>query len=88
MKAIESVLEKIKGSREVEILLNVNEIYSKIEDDQQKWYASSNFRCIQGCGKCCHNFKPYLFEAEAIFMGVPGAVLKAKLIMPFRTANR
>lgn len=51
-----------------EISSSVKNIYDNLEHTQSNWYRKTNFNCPEGCGCCCHNFEPELFESEAIFM--------------------
>lgn len=68
MSEISSILEKLRGTREAEILTFMEEAYGKITSEQGKWYEESKFFCPSGCGECCRNFEPDLLEAEALFM--------------------
>lgn len=51
-----------------EISFSVKGIYDKLEQTQSIWYKKTNFSCPEGCGCCCHNFEPELFECETAFM--------------------
>lgn len=65
---ITPVLEKIKGTEEYDILVETESAYRRIETAQQEWYSKSNFRCPEGCGRCCEHFEPDLLENEALYM--------------------
>lgn len=51
-----------------EIFEKVNALYGNLSSQQKDWYEATEFTCPDGCGCCCHNFEPDLFESEAIFM--------------------
>lgn len=51
-----------------EIFEKIDALYNNLSDQQKEWYLATNFTCPEGCGCCCHNFEPALFESEAIFM--------------------
>jgi Fe-S-cluster containining protein len=65
---LESILHKLKGTREEEILQKMQELYTKIIDVQAEWYKESGFTCPQSCGECCRNFEPDLLDCEALYM--------------------
>lgn len=65
---LQTILNKIKETREEEILCQMQEFYSKIAEAQSKWYEKSQFTCPEGCGECCRNFEPDLLDCEADFM--------------------
>ena len=65
---IPAILSKLKGTREEEILNQMQVLYSQIEESQSEWYEKSNFTCSQGCGECCRNFEPDLLDCEANYM--------------------
>ena len=65
---ITPVLERIKGTEEYDILVETESAYRRIETAQQEWYSKSNFRCPEGCGRCCEHFEPDLLENEALYM--------------------
>ncbi len=65
---LESILHKLKGTREEEILQKMQELYTKIIDVQAEWYKKSGFTCPQSCGECCRNFEPDLLDCEALYM--------------------
>lgn len=50
------------------IIRDTGEIYKEIDIKQKEWKKSSPAQCPRGCGKCCHNFEPDLFESEALYM--------------------
>ena len=68
MSEISGILQKLEGTREAEILVQMEAAYKRIYDEQKAWYENSKFVCPEGCGCCCHNFEPDLLEAEALFM--------------------
>lgn len=68
MSQIGSILEQLAGTRESEILIQMEDAYNRIETAQSDWYKESQFYCSEGCGECCHNFEPDLLECESLFM--------------------
>ncbi|MGI5058938.1 YkgJ family cysteine cluster protein [Treponema pectinovorum] len=68
MSEISWILNKLKDTREAEILMQVESCYEKIGEKQNAWYKKSNFTCPEGCGTCCHGFEPDVLEAEALYM--------------------
>lgn len=65
---LQSILHKLEGTREEEILQQMQKLYTKISDVQVEWYNKSGFTCPQGCGECCRNFEPDLLDCEALYM--------------------
>jgi len=65
---IASVLERIEGTEEYDILLEMDAAYSRIAEKQQEWIGKSGFTCVEKCGKCCEHFEPDLLESEALYM--------------------
>ncbi|MCQ2124006.1 MAG: YkgJ family cysteine cluster protein [Fibrobacter sp.] len=65
---IAPILEKLKGTEEYDILVEMDAVYSRIEEKQREWFEKSKFTCPQGCGKCCEHFEPDLLESEALYM--------------------
>lgn len=65
---LQSILHKLKGTHEEEILQQMQKLYTKITDVQSEWYKKSGFTCPQGCGECCRNFEPDLLDCEALYM--------------------
>ena len=65
---VEKILNQLKGTNEAEIILQMENAYSKIASEQNKWYEKSSFTCTSGCGECCRNFEPDLLECEALYM--------------------
>ena len=57
---VEKILNQLKGTNEAEIILQMENAYSKIASEQNKWYEKSSFTCTSGCGECCRNFEPDL----------------------------
>jgi len=68
MSEISSILEKLKGTREAEILIQMESAYANVTQQQGEWYQKSGFTCVDGCGECCRNFEPDLLESEASYM--------------------
>ncbi len=54
--------------QETEVTQRMGESYRTLEEVQKDWYQKSCFTCPEGCGSCCHDFEPELYESEAIFM--------------------
>lgn len=69
MSEITNILSKLNGTREAEILIQMEENYESIKTAQKQWYIDSGFSCPGGCGECCRNFEPDLLECEALYMG-------------------
>ena len=67
---LQSILHKLKGTHEEEILQQMQKLYTKIADVQSEWYKKSGFTCPQGCGECCRNFEHDLLDCEALYMAV------------------
>lgn len=65
---IAPILEKLRGTEEYDILVEMDAVYSRIEEKQREWFEKSKFTCPQGCGKCCEHFEPDLLESEALYM--------------------
>ena len=68
MSEITGILEKLKGTKEAEILERIEASYEKIAAAQKTWYEKSSVLCPSGCGQCCHNFEPDLLSSEALYM--------------------
>lgn len=65
---IAPVLEKLRGTEEYDILVEMDAVYSRIETKQREWFEKSKFTCPKGCGTCCEHFEPDLLESEALYM--------------------
>jgi len=65
---IAPILEKIRGTEEYDILVEMDAVYSRIETKQREWFEKSRFTCPKGCGTCCEHFEPDLLESEALYM--------------------
>ena len=65
---IKNILVKLKGTKEEELLKQVETSFEHIEKEQKEWYEKSGFLCVDGCGECCRNFEPDLLECEALYM--------------------
>lgn len=68
MSEIQTLLTKLKGTREEEILLDMEKYYEEIKERQKIWYEKTELLCPEGCGECCRNFEPDLLEGEALYM--------------------
>ena len=68
MSGIDSVLEKLRGTEEYEILSEMDSFYKRIAEEENLWLEKSKLTCPSGCGKCCEHFEPDLFEGEALYM--------------------
>lgn len=68
MSEITSILEKLEGTREAEILMQMENAYDNVTRQQSEWYQKSGFTCVDGCGECCRNFEPDILESEASYM--------------------
>ena len=51
-----------------EITNKVKTIYTNLEAIQKNWLEKTQFYCPEGCGSCCINFEPEVFEIEAMYM--------------------
>lgn len=60
--------EELQQTHEIEILRKLDEVYEKIEKEQVAWKEAGGPRCIDGCGCCCHNFEPHIYESEALYL--------------------
>ena len=65
---LQEILNKLKDTREEEVLQQMQKLYSQITQAQSVWYEKSGFTCPDGCGECCRNFEPDLLDCEANFM--------------------
>lgn len=68
MSQIASVLEKLEGTFIYDVLVNMESAYERVSEEQGEWYKKAKFTCTSGCGECCVNFEPDLFECEALYM--------------------
>lgn len=68
MSEIENIISTLSGTREAEILQQMEEAYKNVSDQQSVWYDKTKFFCPDGCGECCRNFEPDLLECEAVYM--------------------
>lgn len=68
MNEIQKILVSLKGTKEYDILIEMQEMYSRIQNEQSEWYNKTDFTCPSGCGNCCINFEPDLLECEALYM--------------------
>lgn len=68
MSEISTVLSKLQGTREAEILSQMEDSYNGIAIAQDQWYKKAEFVCAEGCGECCRNFEPDLLICEALYM--------------------
>lgn len=55
-------------TRSEEIVEKVSFLYAELEKLQKDWYEKTKFTCPSGCGSCCIDFEPDLYEAEVIYM--------------------
>lgn len=65
---ISTICKNLAGTREAEIIGQMEKAYESISGLQGQWYKESQFFCPEGCGECCRNFEPDLLESEALFM--------------------
>jgi hypothetical protein len=65
---VKGILSQIQGTREEEIITQMQSLYSQIKETQAVWYEQSGFTCPNGCGECCRNFEPDLLDCEAYYM--------------------
>lgn len=68
MSQINGILQDLEGTSVHDVLIQMEEAYDRISNEQDKWYKKTNFLCIDGCGQCCIGFEPDLFECEALYM--------------------
>ena len=68
MSQIDGILKKLEGTSVYDVLINMEEAYRRIDEEQSEWYEKTRFTCLSGCGQCCVNFEPDLFECEALYM--------------------
>ena len=69
MSEIPTILKKLEGTSEYQILTEIEAAYERIAQEQKGWYEKSGFLCPQGCGDCCAHFEPDLMFSEALYMG-------------------
>jgi len=69
MSEIPTILKKLEGTSEYQILTEIEAAYERIAQEQKEWYEKSGFLCPQGCGDCCSHFEPDLMVSEALYMG-------------------
>lgn len=67
MSEVEKIIQKLAGTREAEVILQMDESYNNVAQKQADWYEKSKFTCVDGCGECCRNFEPDLLECEAVY---------------------
>lgn len=68
MSDIQNVLSKLEGTLVHDVLVQIEADYGNIAVVQREWYDRTQFLCPDSCGKCCIDFEPDLFEAEALYM--------------------
>lgn len=68
MSEISSILAKLNGTTEFDVLTQMESAYENIAEKQAVWYKNAKFFCIEGCGECCRNFDPDLLDCEALYM--------------------
>ncbi len=69
MSEIPTILEKLEGTSEYQILIEIEAAYERIAQEQKEWYEKSGLLCPQGCGDCCTHFEPDLMVSETLYMG-------------------
>lgn len=62
------ILSQLKGTREYDVLCEMEKVYSKIETSQETWKKASNISCPEFCGKCCVLFEPDINKSEALYL--------------------
>ena len=68
MSQIPTILKQLRGTSTYDILVNIENAYLRISEEQNIWYEQTHFLCPDGCGCCCEGFEPDLFEGEAMYM--------------------
>ena len=68
MSQIQTVLRKLRDTKEAEILEEMEAAFKNVTLKQAIWYRKSEFTCQKACGECCRNFEPDLLECEALYM--------------------
>lgn len=68
MSQISGILQSLEGTSVYEVLIQMEEAYARISEEQGAWYKKAQFLCVDGCGQCCVGFEPDLFECEALYM--------------------
>ncbi|MCQ2590674.1 MAG: YkgJ family cysteine cluster protein [Treponema sp.] len=68
MSDVNQIIEKLRGTREADVLNQMKQAYFELSEQQKNWYEISGFTCPEGCGSCCHNFEPDLLDCEASYM--------------------
>lgn len=60
--------EPFRDTQVFDILLATHQIYSMVENHQNKWIQQSPAQCPSGCGTCCLDFEPDVLECEALYL--------------------
>ncbi|MBP5329381.1 MAG: YkgJ family cysteine cluster protein [Spirochaetaceae bacterium] len=68
MTQIPTILQQLQGTSAYSTLVNIENAYRRIGEEQNIWYEKTHFLCPNGCGSCCMGFEPDLFEGEAMYM--------------------
>lgn len=68
LNSISEIADRLKETKEGEIIAFMDQAYKNLFDEQKKFYDQSEFSCPDSCGCCCHNFEPDLLESEALYM--------------------
>lgn len=68
MSQINNLLKQLEGTSVHDVLVQMENAYERVALEQEKWYKKANFFCMEGCGECCIDFEPDLFECEALYM--------------------
>jgi len=62
------IIDRIKNTREYDIIREMEKVYQDIEKKQAAWKKAGNVVCPDGCGQCCVNFEPDVLESEALYL--------------------
>lgn len=63
-------LEKLRGTREYDIINGLDAVYGIIEERETAWKAASRVSCMNNCGTCCVAFEPDVLECEALYLAL------------------
>lgn len=68
MSDVDKIVKYLEGTREAELIAQMEKVYNQIQEEQKAWYDRAQFFCPEGCGSCCHDFEPDLLESEVLYM--------------------
>jgi len=63
-----TIIEKCRGTKLYDTLTEIETLYADIDKWQASWKEKTPAPCPDGCGHCCENFEPEVYEAEALYL--------------------